>query len=77
MGAANANQVYNHQLGTREGGFGEGQREKVQLLASYAHITHAHTQTHVRTHMHTHTKGRRGPETGAPPPRNKFANASI
>lgn len=62
MSAANANQVYNHQLGTGEGGWGgerEREGEKLQLLASCAHITHTNTRTHAHAHAHAH-KGKEG-----------------
>lgn len=51
VGAANANQVYNHQHGREK-------KEEKKIIFKFSSATH--TQTDVRTHIHRHTKGRRG-----------------
>ena len=52
VGAANANQVYNHQHGREK----REEKNNLPVLPS----THTHGHTDARTHLHKHTKGRRG-----------------
>lgn len=58
MGAANANQVYNHQLGTGRG-WGGRETSTSRFVCTHHTRAHANTRTHAHAHAHAH-KGKEG-----------------
>lgn len=68
VGAANANQVYNHQLGTREGGVWgrpEGETSTSRFVCTHHTRAHANTRTHAHAHAHKGKEGARDRRSAA------------